>query len=174
MNNFFLLFEIPESFHPDAGVVKAAYYRLSRQYHPDRVATAPDAEKQLALDTSAQINLAFRTLCDPDAVMGYILKQHGMLADEEKYDLPPAFLREMMDLNDVLDELAPGDEAALRRATAALLEAMDSWQAQLSPLTTRFDGGEQTPELLGKIKDAYFRKKYLLRIKERIDKFATR
>jgi molecular chaperone HscB len=106
--------------------------------------------------------------------MAYILKQHQLLADEEKYDLPSSFLMEMMDLNDTLDELTPGDASALNRATAAIQEALHQWLLFVDPLTLRYDTGDHSPELLKQIKDFYFRKKYLLRIKERIDKFAAR
>ncbi|MCW3122961.1 MAG: hypothetical protein JWQ38_2453, partial [Flavipsychrobacter sp.] len=48
------------------------------------------------------------------------------------------------------------------------------WDRATITLVDRYEQGEKEQELLLKIKDQYFRKKYLLRIKERIDRFAAR
>ena len=159
--DYFSLYEIPQSFHPIKAEVRKKYYELSRLYHPDRVATADDAQRVEALRMSAINNEAYRTLNDADATMAYILKLHGLLEDEEHYNLPPDFLMEMMELNEVIDE---GGEGAQR----ALDEQLLQWDKGVGPLLERFDAGERRDGLLKEIKDYYFRKKYLLRIKGRM------
>src|SRR5687768_2271342 len=99
MVNYFELYGIPESFNPDAATVKKKYYELSRQYHPDRFAQTDDSTRAEALRMAALNNDAYKTLNSTDTTMSYILKQHQLLEDEEKYNLPPNFLMEMMDLN---------------------------------------------------------------------------
>jgi molecular chaperone HscB len=175
MTNYFELYDLPMSFHPDAAAVKNKFYELSRRYHPDRFAQADEATKAEVLRMSAMNNDAYKTLNDSDALTAYLLKLNGLLEDEEKYNLPPAFLMEMMDLNEIVSdyEMDTTDEAMKQQAVNSLEEQFGQWNSDVKPLTHRYDVGEQTPELLLQIKDYYFRKKYLLRIQERINKFAT-
>lgn len=175
MMNYFELYGLPECFTPDIGQVKAKYYELSRQYHPDRFAQSNDSNKAEAMRMAAINNDAWKTLSNSYETMAYILKQHGLLEDEEKYSLPPAFLVEMMDLNEAVSEYeaAPSD-AALHSVVQMIESQMQQWQDEVRPLTESFDKGEQGRDLLLKIKDYYFRKKYLLRIQQRINTFAAR
>ena len=159
--DYFSLYEISQSFHPIKGEVRKKYYELSRLYHPDRVATAEDASRMEALRMSAINNEAYHTLNDEDKTMAYILKLHGLLEDEEHYNLPPDFLMYMIDLNEVIDEGVEG-------AQAAIDEQLLLWDNSVGPLLERFDKGDQSERLLKQIKDYYFRKKYLLRIKHRM------
>jgi molecular chaperone HscB len=174
--NYFELYNIPQSFQPDAGEVKKKYYELSRKYHPDRFTMADEDSKIEALRMSAMNNDAYKVLNNADATMAYVLKLHGMLEEEEKYELPPAFLMEMMDLNETISdyEMDAENESMKVQATQALQEQMDDWDTQVAPLIAKYDAERPDEGLLQQIKDRYFRKKYLLRIKGRIDRFATR
>ncbi|MBX2907509.1 MAG: Fe-S protein assembly co-chaperone HscB [Taibaiella sp.] len=172
--NYFELFDIKPSFNPDATQVKSKFYDLSRQYHPDRIA-ADGAENALeALQMAAHVNQAYKTLKDGDATMAYVLKIHGMMEDEEKYTLPPAFLMEMMDLNEAVSEYeaAPLDESTRLTAKNALAAQLQTWNDAAAPLTSRYNNGDYDDKLLLAIKDMYFRKKYLHRIQERMDKIS--
>lgn len=176
MDNYFELYQLPLSFHPDSAAVKAKFYELSRLYHPDRFAQASDADRAESLRMASINNQAYKILNNPDATMSYILKLHGLLEDEEKYNLPPAFLMEMMDLNELLSEYEadPSNESLEQQTTDNLKTLLDRWEQEVSLLTAKFDAGKQNKELFLQIKDYYFRKKYLLRIQQRIDKFAAR
>jgi molecular chaperone HscB len=175
MNNYFELYGLPVSFHPDMAVVKEKYYELSRLHHPDRVAQAGGDELTNALNMSAMNNAAYKTLKSADATMAYILKLNHLLEDEEKYALPPAFLMEMMDINEAISEyeIEPDNDNARQIATNALNEQLEMWDDATKLLTHRYEQGDKTEQTLLEIKDQYFRKKYLLRIKERIDRFAA-
>ncbi len=171
--NFFELYEIPESFQPGTAAVKQKYYSLSRAYHPDRFTLADDASRAEALRMAAINNDAYKTLSDANKTMAYILRLHGLLEEEEKYNLPPAFLMEMMDLNELISEYEMDpNEGSQRSAISSLQAQMDEWEAGVEPLTQQFNAGNHDDDLLLKIKDYYFRKKYLLRIQERINRFA--
>ena len=125
------------------------------------------------MQITAEVNNGFRILRSPDATMEYILKLRGLLADQEKYELPPAFLMDMMDLNELLTDTDPGDAAAVTAITTTVDGHLQQWEQEVSLLKDRFDAGEQTEPIMRQLKEFYFRKKYLLRVKERIDKFAA-
>ncbi len=176
MDNYFELYELPESFHPDQQKVKAKFYELSRLFHPDRFAQAEGSQKLESLTMASLNNKAYKALGNADATMAYLLKLRGVLKDEEPNTLPPAFLMEMMDINEAVSdfEAEPDNTAAREAVINGMKEQFDDWLAVAEQLTQRFDNGEQNEQLLLQIKDMYFRKKYLLRIQERIDKFAAR
>lgn len=176
MANYFELYDIAESFNPDTATVKKKYYELSRQYHPDRFAQADDSTRTEALRMAALNNDAYKTFNNTDTTMSYILKQHQLLEDEEKYNLPPDFLMEMMDLNEVISdwEMEAGNDILRQQAEDTLADQLGQWQQEVQPLTQQFNSGNHDKQLLLRIKDYYFRKKYLLRIQERIDTFASR
>lgn len=176
MDNYFTLFNLPETFRPDAALVKQTFYRLSKEFHPDRVAQGDAASQAEALAKSAMINDAYKTLNNADLTMAYILKLHQLLEEEEKYALPPDFLMEMMDINELLSDYEdmPQDESLKSQVEQALAAQMNLWEDEVKPLVLAFEQDPNTPELLVKIKDFYFRKKYLLRIRERLTTFALR
>jgi molecular chaperone HscB len=175
MTNYFDIYELPISFHPSQAAVKSKFYELSRRFHPDRFAQAGADAVAETMRMAATVNEGYKTLKDADATMACILRMNGLLEEEEKYSLPPAFLMEMMDLNEAVSDYedAPDNEAARLTALNSLAELLQAWEDNTTALTRRFDEGEQNEALLLQIKDMYFRKKYLLRIQERIDRFAA-
>ncbi|MBZ0098357.1 MAG: Fe-S protein assembly co-chaperone HscB [Taibaiella sp.] len=176
MVNYFELYGLPVSFHPDPVIVKSKYYELSRKYHPDRFTLATPVEQAEALQQSSINNQAWKTLNSPDATMAYVLRLEGVLENEEKYSLPAAFLVEMMDLNEMLSyyEMDGGDTETLDKARKMLADALREWEEETRHMTEKYDNGDHSNNLLRQIKEQYFRKKYLLRIQERMNSFATR
>lgn len=175
MDNYFELYQLPVSFFPDQAAVKAKYYEYSRTYHPDKYAQADKSKQLEALTIAAQNNKAWKTLSNPDATMAYVLELNGVLKHDEKYALPPAFLMEMMDFNEEVSEYEMGGDTAMRtRLEQTLATLLANWNAEVEPLMRGYNSDAPDQPILLKIKDMYFRKKYLLRIKERIDKFAAR
>ncbi|MBC7553864.1 MAG: DnaJ domain-containing protein [Taibaiella sp.] len=175
MDNYFELYQLPISFTPLAAQVKSKYFELSRTYHPDRFANADNTTQLQALTMASQVNKAYKTLTDPDATMAYVLQLNGVMEHDEKYTLPPAFLMEMMDINEAVSECEAdrANEAARHLAQQTLDEQLETWATAAAALITQYTA-TPTEEILKKKKDMYFRKKYLLRIKERMAKFATR
>ena len=92
----------------DSADLQQRFYRLSRQWHPDRFSRAPAAEQEKALEMTAVLNDAFRTLRDPISRAEYFLKEKGIELSKEA---PPELLEEVFELNMALEELRDGDES---------------------------------------------------------------
>lgn len=164
--DYFQLYEMKPTLNPDTAALRSKFYALSRQYHPDR-ATGDD---QLALLTMAsQVNEGYRVLGDKDALLGYVLRRAGVVEDNEQYKLPPDFLMDMIDLNEAVADASadPGMAAGARRELQA---ALDAWESGFGPLRDRFNEGDNDAALLAKLKDFYYRKKYLERVVGNVEK----
>ena len=110
---------------------------------------------------------------DGDALMQYILKLKGVAEEEEKYTLPSDFLMEMLELNEAVSEYEMDPDNNKKEV------AVSSWQKHIGQLTegletvtTQYDRSNNEG-LLKQVKDLYYRKKYLLRIQQRINTFAA-
>lgn len=174
MINYFELYQLPVGFHPDKEAVKKKFYALSKLYHPDRFTLSDENAQQEALQMAALNNAAYKTFQDDDATLRYVLQLKGVLEEEEKYSLPPMFLMEMMDLNEAVSEyeMEPS-EGNKEKAVGNWQEQMNALQKELNALTLSAVTVDDE-KILARVKDFYFRKKYLLRIQERLDTFAAR
>jgi molecular chaperone HscB len=165
--NYFELFELPLSLQPDKAAVRRQYLLLSRKYHPDHHAQFSPEAQQEALEASAQLNKALKTLSSPDETIRYVLSLKGILNEEEKYSLPPDFLMEMMDINEALSELQPGDEGIANMESQ--LSALESdIYAPVAPLIKTYTDGPDPDGTLLAVKDYYFKKKYLDRLRQQL------
>ncbi|MHC2992168.1 co-chaperone Hsc20 [Pontibacter sp. HJ8] len=174
--NYFKFYHIPESFLPDEKAIKARYYELSREYHPDFYANENPEKQQEILQLSTQNTNAYRTLSDPDLRMQYILREHGVL-EEGKNEMPGDFLMEMMEINEELMELEFDFDAAklheIGEKSTGIMAQLDN---DVLPVLQRYPElhGVTKEEALEQVKTYYLKKKYLLRIQETLSKFATR
>lgn len=156
--NYFELFEIPININIDKAALSRKYFELQKKYHPDFFAKADEADQQEALEKTSELNKAFKILKDPDATIQYLLKIKNLLVEEEKYPLPPDFLMEVMELNENLSDDSAGAienfEKDIYKEVAAIIEQYN-------------DAKTSTEDLL-KLKEYYYKKKYLQRILDRI------
>jgi molecular chaperone HscB len=137
--NYFDLFGLPVRFQFDPATLDAAYRSLQREVHPDRFAAAGDAERRLALQSSARVNEAYRALKDPVARARYLLTLHGAGVDDETNTaLPAEFLERQLERREaVSDALAARDAKAL----AALRASVDDETArEQQRVATLLDG----------------------------------
>ncbi len=173
MENYFELYGLPEQFGTDKTAVRKNFLALSRENHPDRFATADESTQAAALKSASANNAAYKILMDEDKTMQYLLRLRNTISEDEKYTLPQAFLMEMMDLNEVVSEYKMAPDSTHRQiAYDTLAQEIDKWKVAAQPLLEKHDAGNTGQEILAKIKDFYYRRKYLLRIQERLDTFA--
>ena len=125
--NYFEFLGIPLSFHPDESAMQKAYYQNSKKFHPDFHSLADDEKQAWAMENATINNAAFTTLSDPDKRIRYILELKGLLSDESQQPaLPPAFLMEMMDINEAIMDLQMDFDAARFEKTIAEVEKTEN------------------------------------------------
>ncbi len=157
--NYFELFDIPVSLHVDKATLPKKYFELQKKYHPDFYTQSDEAEQQDMLEKSSAINKALKTFQNKDSTIKYVLQLKGLLEEEEKYSLPPDFLMDVMELNENLGA----------NSTEAIVAFENDIYAEVKPIIETYnDNTISTAELL-KIKEYYFKKKYLQRILDRLD-----
>src|SRR6201996_584619 len=172
--NYFEFYGLHESFTLDEAIIKKKFYQLSKQYHPDFYANEDDAKQQEILELSTLNNKAWQTLSDPYKRLEYILREHNLLEEGAKPQLPADFLMEMMDINERLMEIENADDLA--KLTNEVLAVEDDIKLSLAKAESEYEHLNDTAkeERLSEIADCYYRQKYLLRIKESLDTFAAR
>ncbi|HEV7781350.1 MAG TPA: Fe-S protein assembly co-chaperone HscB [Chitinophagaceae bacterium] len=160
--NYFELFEIPVQLKVNPALLSKRFFELSRKYHPDHSATESAEVQAEALDRSALLNKAWKTFQNPDATIKYVLLEKGLLQEEEKYELPPAFLMEVLEINEQLMEM---DETTDRDKLSSIISQLSSeiYEPVKETVENYKDGIVTEKELL-QVKEYYYKKKYLDRI----------
>ncbi len=163
--NHFELFEIPVSLQPDLQQLKQKFYVLSRKYHPDFYTQENEFEQAKALEKSSQVNKAFKIFQNRDETIKYVLQLKELLEEEEKYNLPPAFLMEMMELNEqMMDAKMEDDEPAIAKLKTSIADVQEEIYAPVKGIVEGYEEGKTTTAELLKVKEYYYKKKYLNRI----------
>jgi len=156
--NYFELFNIPVSVTVDKTSLAKKYFELQKKFHPDFFAQEDEVTQEDALEKTSELNKAFKILKDPDATIQYLLKIKGLLQEEEKYPLPPDFLMEVMELNENLSE----DSAV------AIADFEQDIYAAVSKIIEHYNDATASTQDLLRLKEYYYKKKYLQRILDRI------
>lgn len=173
--NYFEWFGIPVAFLIDETDLRQRFLKKSKALHPDFHTRADTATQEKVLEQSSFNNEAYRVLSDPDRRIRYVLSLFDALAEEGQNQLPAAFLMEMMEINESLMELEfDFDAHALQRVQESTTQTESALYQEILPLLKGFDPLMPETGQLEKIKDYYLKKRYLLRIKENLSKFADR
>ena len=163
--NYFELYNLPVSLQPNQQLVKQQFYALTRQYHPDFFTQSGDAEQADVLDKSSQVNKAFNVLRNPDETIKYVLQLKGLLEEEEKYQLPPSFLMEMLELNEQLaDARLENDTSAIENIQLEINDIQQKLYEPVQAIVEYYQEGVTTEKELLQVKAYYYQKKYLNRI----------
>jgi molecular chaperone HscB len=157
--NYFELFEIPVAIKINQPLLNQKYFELQRRYHPDFFTQSTDDEQTDALEMSSQINKALKIFKNEDDTIKYILLQKNILTEDEKYQLPPDFLMEMMDLNEELSV----------QSIPEINDIQHKIYAEVNGVINNYSDEKITTANLLQLKAYYFKKKYLQRILERLD-----
>jgi molecular chaperone HscB len=188
-SDYFSALGLPRKLQIDPRVLEPIFHALSRRFHPDMYRLASARERIIALENSALLNQAYRTLRDPFERAAYLLQlEEGRLG--EKKEAPPQDLfDEILEVQELLAEhqFAVGDEK--RALTDQLRTKRDSLQAQqdqrAAALTDRlfgewdalFDVGQPSPErkapLLAQMREILATRSYLKRVLRSLEDAVT-
>ncbi|MEZ4884220.1 MAG: Fe-S protein assembly co-chaperone HscB [Chitinophagales bacterium] len=172
--NYFEFYQLPIAFKIDAKKLKRKFYEYSRKYHPDFFVQASASEQEDVLEKATINNKAFKTLSNLNSRIKYVLECKGIIEEGEKYQLPPMFLMEMMEVNEALMDLQfEADAANLKQITQQVNRIEADLFESVSYIIENYKDGVSDESDLKKVKDFYFKKRYLLRIRESLNKFAA-
>lgn len=162
---YFELFDIPVQLKPDTKSLSARFFQLSREFHPDFHVQAGDAEKETALEKSALLNKAWKTFQRTDETVRYVLLLKGLMEEEEKYQLAPDFLMEVMEINEALMDPEDADIESLNKQLSNLQKEI---YVPVQQIVENYQEGITSEKELLQVKDWYYRKKYLDRISRQL------
>ena len=171
-SNYYDFFGLEHKLDLDLPDLEKRFYALSRQYHPDRYTLKSREEQQYALDATAILNDAYRTLRDPLARTEYLLKENGFdIGEQGSKNVPPELLEEVFELNMALEELRGGDNSArpgLEEARKKFVEMREKIDAELQ---SRFAGYDQARDrnLLSEIRGLLNRRRYIRNLINEVD-----
>ena len=172
---YFEFYGLPQTLNLDEGQLRRLFYQKSKEHHPDVHTLADEDTQARNLDMASFNNDAYRTLSNPTLRLKYVLQLHGLLGDEkQQHKLPADFLMEMMELNETLAELEFEPDAGkydkVVRDVDKLEQSLDN---QANPLAQQWSMETNQPGDLEKLQEYFLKKRYLLRIRENLSKFAT-
>ncbi|MEZ2347786.1 Fe-S protein assembly co-chaperone HscB [Terriglobus sp. RCC_193] len=177
---YFEVFSLPTKLALDTAALEKSFYKLSREFHPDRFASRSAEEQAEATEKSSLLNDAYRALRDPIRRTEYLLELEGVELEEqsvkatesarasgtEKKQIVPAdLLEEAFELNMQLEEMKMAkqmgdDDPQLRKdleaAKSNFTAMLDDSQKQLEALWTKWDAAIDADDLNAKstVKDA--------------------
>ncbi|MBM4391967.1 MAG: Fe-S protein assembly co-chaperone HscB [Deltaproteobacteria bacterium] len=144
----FAILGLSRRYHLAPTEVEARYLKVARTIHPDKFVSRPSRDKQAALQWTAAVNEARRTLKDPVARARY-LATGSARQDERGPSLDGAFLQQMFEWREAEEE-APGSMAAHAVALQVELEA------EIDQIFSRWEGGggalDAVPDRLARLK----------------------
>jgi molecular chaperone HscB len=163
--NYFELFELPETLKPDGVFIKKKFYELSRKYHPDFFANASEEEQASVLEKSSMVNRAFKIFQSEEETIKYVLQLKNLIEEEEKYNLKPDFLMEVLEINEQLMEAETVDnEEGLSNSEAQTKTLLHDIYEEVKLIIAHYQEGVTTDAEMLLVKDYYYKKKYLQRI----------
>ena len=160
--NYFELFGLPQAPSVDRSLLARKYFELQKEHHPDFFTQAMDTEKEDALEQSAHINKAFNIFQNKEQTIEYFLQTVGLIEADEKYNLPPDFLMEMMEINEALTE--ESEDIVTKRVEGYESEL---WE-DIKLVIENYQADATNESSLLKLKEYYYKKKYLKRILDRL------
>jgi len=164
--NYFELYEIPLTMKVEKPILDKKYFELQRKYHPDFHSNASEDEQAEMLERSSMVNKGYKIFQSQDDTIKYVLQLKGLLEEEEKYQLPPEFLMEMMELN---EGLLDSDDSSIQETETKISQAEKHLYEQVQNIIEYYNDANTTNEQLLLVKEYYFKKKYLKRIMERLN-----
>ncbi len=160
--DYFSVFELPRKLDLDEAALMRAFYKKSREVHPDRFANASAEKQQWSLEQTSLLNDAYRTLKEPIARTEYLLRLEGVtIADEarggteSKKNIPPELLAEMFELNMQLEEMRESAGTGDPQLRTDLEQARVQFKLQFADIETEIKWNWQLWDGVADIEDEW-------------------
>ncbi len=173
MTNYFDFFDLPPAVEIDESLLRKRFLLNSKRFHPDFHTLETTEAQQHALEMASLNNEAWLVLSDFDRRIKHLLQLQDALPEEGQQKLPQDFLMEVMELNEALMEAELNPEPHAIQQLKATVEDLE--QNCQQALNQALEGGVVYPlsaQQLEALKNFYLKKRYLLRIRENLSKFA--
>ncbi|GAA5235436.1 Fe-S protein assembly co-chaperone HscB [Verticiella sediminum] len=101
----YALLGLPRRYALDRAALDTAWRELQAKVHPDRYATASEAERRVAMQWASRVNEAYRVLRSPLQRARYLCELAGVdVGAETNTAMSPGFLMQQMQWREALDE----------------------------------------------------------------------
>lgn len=109
-SDYFSVMGLPRKLAIDPRVLEPVFHALSRRFHPDMYRASPPRERMIALENSAVLNQAYRTLRDPFDRAGYLLELEFGRETERKDSPPQDLFEEILEIQELLGDFRIAEE----------------------------------------------------------------
>jgi molecular chaperone HscB len=151
--DYFELFGLARCFTIDLDRLERDYRALQSRFHPDRFASASDADRRRSLEISTHINSAYLTLRRPLSRARYLLTLMGVSPADNNTAMPAGFLMRQMELRESMDDARRHCNAiVLQQIKHQLSEESTVHEGNLSRLLEQardFEGAAECVRMLG-------------------------
>ena len=140
-------------FSIDRADLERAYLGLQAIIHPDRFASAGDAERRASMQWTTRVNEAYRTLRSPVQRARYLLELNGVdAAFETDTAMPTEFLAQQLELREGLEQaIADRQTDSLVRIQIGLAKQKSALETQVAELIDRNRNFMQASQLTRKL-----------------------
>jgi len=114
----FQVFGMEPVAHVDRAVLRKRLLKLQRLLHPDFHGQAGGDQQELAEHNTAELNAAYEVLHDEAKRASFLIQKLGGPKESDERQMPQAFLMEVMEWNEALEELRDDGDAAAAKARA--------------------------------------------------------
>lgn len=163
MPEYYALFGLAPKLNFDLKDLERRFYALSRKLHPDM----HPLDQQQALDATAELNDAYRTLRDPIRRAEYLLRQNGFdIGEQGSKNVPPELLEEVFELNMALENSPSRDD--LEDARGKFTGFRDEVDQELAAKFDEYDrSGEKS--VLADIRGLLNRRRYIRNLVNQVE-----
>jgi molecular chaperone HscB len=148
-SDYFSVMGLPRKLNLDPRVLEPVFHALSRRFHPDMYRLAGPRERIIALENSALLNQAYRTLRDPFERTAYLLQlEEGRASDWEgergrakgEKEAGPELFEEILEVQELLAEYKFADPEEQEALRLQLEVRRDQLQAEQDRRTAELTG----------------------------------
>ncbi|MCL2308724.1 MAG: Fe-S protein assembly co-chaperone HscB [Proteobacteria bacterium] len=167
--DYFALFGLPRQYALDESALHESWRALLARVHPDTAVLADASAKRKAMEDTAHVNEAYRTLKDPVRRGDYLLQCYGEAPLSANDVLPVEFLSEQLDAREAADEAwRAGDRERLEALRTSLTEAQQRRQKTLTALFAN-DARSPSAEALATARQHVLSLQFLARFADDLD-----